>query len=193
MLTNLSKSRQKAKKLEQTKRHTLRDTEDHSDQLWASAMKRFWKKHPFKFERVIEPYKPTGDEYVPDTAKDFTGVYLLNGYDEEMVINMLSNQRCVKTLVDYGCVDNATQAIENFNSYLKLMSGFGHEIKGNYVIFMRPMRRDRVYTFEEAMGTFRWHKNGGYSGKANVCSEYFLNEPDEKLKLVYTYTVCKIV
>jgi hypothetical protein len=191
MLVNLSKSKKKVKILRQLRKWSLRRVENHSEQKWAAEQKKWWKAHPFKFEYVFKPYTPCGDEYVPDTMTDFTGVYLFAGYDEKQAIDGLTKNRCIEDLVDYGCVDNASQAIECFNEHFKyLHEEYGE--KGNYVILMRPMRRSHVHTFEEAMGTFRWHKNGGYSGKANVCSEYFLDEPDERLTLVYTYTVCKV-
>lgn len=193
MLVNLTKDEKKAKKLQQMRKSTLRRTENHSDQLWAAEMKKFWKKFPFKYDAVLKPYSPCGEEYVPDTTNDFTGVYLVYGYRDEDIINDLTKNHCIKSLVHYGNVDNASQAIKRFKEHLETMKEFGYDTSGNYVIFMHPMWRDRVYTWEEAMGTYRWHKNGGYSGKANVCSEYFLSEPDEKLKLVYNFTVCKVV
>jgi hypothetical protein len=193
MLVNLTKDAKKAKKLQQMHKAILRNTEGHSDQLWAAEQKRYWEKHPFNYDAVLKPYSPCGDEYAPDTTNDFTGVYLFYGYREEDVINYLTKNHCLKSLVDYGNVDNASQAIKHFKENLEAMKEFGLDTSGNYVILMHPMRRNRVYTWEEAMGTYRWHKNGGYSGKANVCSEYFLSEPDEKLKLVYSFTVCKVV
>lgn len=192
MLVNLTKSKKKVKILQQSRKWSLRRAECRADQLWATEAKKYWKTHPFKFDSVFKPYKPCGDEYTPDTMTSFTGVYLFYGYDEEQAINELTKTRVLKSLVDYGCVDNASQAIENFNKMLKwLNESYGEH--GNYVILMYPMHRDRVYTFEEAMGSFRWHKNGGYLGQANSRSEYFLSEPDERLKLVYSYSVYKVV
>lgn len=193
MLVNISKDPKKVKILKRVRKASIRRAEDRSDQRWAAEMKKYWKKHPFTFDKVFTPYVPTGDEYTPDTMTKFTGVYVFNGYGEEQAINWLTKTRTLETLVDYGNVDNATQAIECFNEHLKWRTEYGLKESGNYVILLRPMRRDRVHTFEEAMGTYRWHKNGGYSGKANVRSEYFLDEPDERLKLVYSYTVCRVV
>lgn len=191
MLVNLTKSKKKVKILQKSRKQYLRNAVDRSDQKWATERKKHWKTHPFRFDSIFKPYKPCGEEYTPDTMTNFTGVYLFSGYDEKQAIDDLTKTRCLESLVDYGCVDNASQAIECFNKTLKDFNEYYNE-HGNYVILLYPMRRDHVYSFEEAMGTFRWHKNGGYYGKANVCSEYFLDEPDEKLTLVYVYTVCKV-
>lgn len=139
---------------------------------------------PVRFDNVFLPYKPNGLEYVPDDSDNFTGVYIFWLQNASTWINALSTTTALESLVDFGNVDNASQAIREF---VKL------GIKGNHVILMHPIRRKRVYTNEESWGTYRWHKNGGYAGKANVCCEYFREEPDERLKQVYLYEVYRVV
>ena len=185
MLVNIKKDKKKEKLAKQVLKHRLRDVEDRDDQQFSNEMRKYAKRHPFKLNTVFKLYTPCGEEYVQDTETNFTGVYLCNNtYDAEIAINALSNTKVLETLVDFGCVDNASQAIGCFKKYVKQ--------PGSYIIIMTPLKRDRVYSPNEAYGTFRWHKNGGYAGKANICSEYFLDEPNEKLMLVYQYEVIKV-
>lgn len=193
MLVNLYKDVKKEKRIQQKDRYYIRDVENRSDQKMATAYKHHLKKHPFTFNTTLKPYTPDAESYTPDTRTDFTGVYFCDFYDDKTAINSLTSNHVLESLVDFGCVDNASQAIEAFEDHCRFAEKTGYPIKGNHVIIMKPMRRDRVYSYEEAMGSFRWHKNGGYLGKADSRSEYFLSEPDERLKLVYLYTVLKVI
>ena len=189
MLVNLSGSKKNDKRMKQQKRRFM--------QGHYFGSKKQAKQMPATFKQVFIPYKPCGMEYVADNMDDFTGVYICQSFSDEWAINLLTNTHVLESLVDYGCVDNASQAIRCFNEHLERMKAFqevcGDKWRGNFVIIMTPHYRDRVYDYEDAIGTFRWHKNGYYSGKANVRCEYFLCEPDEKLKMFYCYTVYRVV
>lgn len=192
MLVNLHKDCKKCKAEKQRQKFILRDNDNRDDQLFSNKCKKDWKKTPFTFNKVFRPYTPCGDEYTPDSMTDFTGVYFCNFMDAGFAIDHLTRTHTLDPYVFYGCCDNASQAIESFVHYCERAAEYNFPVRGNHVIIISPMRRDRVYSFEEAMGTFRWHKNGGYVGKADIRSEYFLSEPDENLKLVYLFQVLRV-
>lgn len=189
MLVNLSGSKKNDKRMQQRKRRFL--------QGHYFGSKKHAKQMPEKFNQVFIPYKPCGMEYVADNMDNFTGVYICQSFNAEYAINDLTNTHVLDSLVDYGCVDNASQAIRCFKDRIEHMRSipelYGETCRGNFVIIMTPHYRDRVYDYKEAIGTFRWHKNGYYSGEADVRCEYFLCEPDEKLKMFYSYTVYRVV
>jgi len=136
---------------------------------------KFLKKH---FNFLLKPYSPCGLEYVPDTSTNFKGVYIDYFGMAENWLQAVTYSRVAESLLDFGCVDNASQAIEIYNKR------FGDRglLEDSHIILLLPIRR----------GGFRWHKNGGYLGKAKTCCEYFDDEPDEKLQMVYLYNVIKI-
>ena len=135
------------------------------------------KKH---FNFLVRPYKPCGHEYVADTLTDFNGVYVDTFGLLESWLPAVTYSKVIESLVDYGVVDNATQAVAEYN---RRRAERPEQFVGQHIIVLQPIGKNYG---------FRWHKNGGYYGAAPVCHEYFDDETVEGLEMVYVYNIIQI-
>ena len=152
-----------------------------------------YMKEVEKLSDVFIPYSQISlGKYVPvevDYRKDFDGVYICDlnaNYDIERLTDYSEVKNFNSPLYwrNYGVCDNASQALDYFDSLSKELEEYTKDKA--FVILLVPMIREK----EPETDGWRWHKWGPYIGKFEPKCEYLYDE--KGIDFIYCFHIYEI-
>ena len=120
---------------------------------------------------------------------DFDGIYVC-ALNSNHTIEALTDYREVRNFnspiywCNYGVCDNASQALDYYDSLYKQHEDYMKNKK--FIILLSPMFKED----QPKNGGWRWHKWGQYIGKYESKCEYLYDE--EGIDYVYCFTILEI-